>query len=51
MWAANRGALDAVRALLRAGADTGVRADDGWTAREAAEMLGDTEILRLLESR
>ncbi|WP_207140271.1 ankyrin repeat domain-containing protein [Rhodovibrio salinarum] len=49
MWAANRGAAGAVHRLLDAGASPTAQAKDGWTPQKAAQMLGDTEILRLLE--
>ena len=42
-------ARDAVRALIRAGADLELRNDDGWTARELAERNGKREAERLLE--
>jgi ankyrin repeat protein len=48
MLAANRGRLDVVRMLLAAGAEVNARAKDGWTALEAAEMVGDDEIATLL---
>jgi hypothetical protein len=38
-----------VRRLLDAGADPAARADDGWTPRKAAEMLGDPAVLQALE--
>jgi ankyrin repeat protein len=49
MWAANRGAVEAVRRLLAAGADPQARAEDGWTPQKAAEMLGDPDVLDALE--
>ena len=49
MWAANRGAVAAVRQLLAAGADPRARAEDGWTPKKAAEMLGDPDVLKALE--
>ena len=48
MLAANRGRLEAVRMLLQAGADPNLKAKDGWTALQAAEMIGDDEIVELL---
>ena len=48
MLAANRGALAIVEALMAAGADVNARADDGWTALEAAEMIGDDDIAAML---
>ncbi len=48
MLAANRGALAVVEALMAAGADVNARADDGWTALEAAEMIGDDDIAAML---
>ena len=50
MLAANRGRLDAVRMLLQAGAEVDSVADDGWTAVQAAEMIGDEEIVALLRA-
>jgi ankyrin repeat protein len=44
----HRGLLDLVRLLLAAGADPKLRAKDGWTALQAAEMVGDDEIVALL---
>ncbi|MEE8203282.1 MAG: ankyrin repeat domain-containing protein [Alphaproteobacteria bacterium] len=37
-----------VEALMAAGADVNARADDGWTALEAAEMIGDDDIAEML---
>ena len=48
MLAANRGFADIVRSLLAAGADPNARAADGWTALEAAEMIGDEPTLAIL---
>ncbi len=48
MLAANRGFSDSVRSLLAAGADVNARAADGWTALEAAEMIGDEVTLAIL---
>ncbi len=48
MLAANRGFADSVRSLLAAGADASARAADGWTAFEAAEMIGDEVTLAIL---
>ena len=49
MLAANRGAIRLVALLINAGADVNLRAKDGWTALEAARMVGDTEIEGLLK--
>ncbi|MGQ0674777.1 MAG: ankyrin repeat domain-containing protein [Rhodospirillales bacterium] len=49
MMASNRGAIEAVRMLIAAGADVNRRAKDGWTALEAAEMIGDDAIMDLLK--
>ncbi|MDH3468785.1 MAG: ankyrin repeat domain-containing protein, partial [Gammaproteobacteria bacterium] len=49
MLAANRGAVQAVTLLLAAGANVNARAKDGWTALEAARMIGDNEIESLLK--
>ncbi len=48
MLAANSGVLSAVRLLLAAGADANARANDGWTALEAAGMIGADEIAAAL---
>ena len=45
MWAANGGFVSIVRSLLAAGADPGVVAEDGWTALQAAEMIGDEDVI------
>jgi ankyrin repeat protein len=37
-----------VRTLLAAGAEVNTRAADGWTALEAAEMIGDEVTLAIL---
>ena len=50
MLAANRGFVDLVRLLLDQGADVGIRAKDGWTALQAAEMIGDGETAALLRA-
>ncbi len=50
MLAANRGFIDLVRLLLDQDAEVGVRAKDGWTALQAAEMIGDDEIVALLRT-
>lgn len=50
MLAANRGMLSTVRKLLNAGADVDLTAQDGWTATEAAEMVGATDIVEALRS-
>jgi len=48
MLAANRGLIGIVELLLAAGANTNIRAKDGWTALTAAEMIGDTEIADII---
>ena len=48
MLAANRGYLDIMRLLLGRGARVDLRAKDGWTAFQAAEMIGDDEAMALL---
>ena len=48
MLAANRGRLTVMQRLLGAGADVNVKAKDGWTALQAAEMIGDDEAVALL---
>ena len=50
MRAANRGALAIVRLLLAHGASVDIVAKDGWTALQAAEMIGDAEIAALLRA-
>ena len=50
MLAANRGFADLVRLLLERGARVDSRAKDGWTALQAAEMIGDEEIAALLRA-
>ena len=50
MLAANRGFVDLVRLLLDQGADVRIRAKDGWTALQAAEMIGDNETAALLRA-
>jgi len=51
MLAANRDMLVAVKHLLSAGANVEIVARDGWTAIQAAEMIGATEIIEALDSR
>jgi ankyrin repeat protein/formylmethanofuran dehydrogenase subunit D len=48
MLAANRGALGVVTSLVAAGADVNIRANDGWTALKAAEMIGEDDIVQHL---
>lgn len=50
MLAANRDMLTVVRYLLSAGADASIIATDGWTAMQAAEMVGATDIIKELNS-
>jgi ankyrin repeat protein len=50
MLAANRGFLDIVRLLLAHGAEVDIVAKDGWTALQAAEMIGDEETAALLRA-
>jgi cytohesin len=50
MLAANRGFLDVVHLLLAHGARIDIVAKDGWTALQAAEMIGDEEIAALLRA-
>ncbi|MDJ0607941.1 MAG: ankyrin repeat domain-containing protein [Kiloniellales bacterium] len=50
MLAANRGFVDLVSLLLDQGAEVGIRAKDGWTALQAAEMIGDNETAALLRA-
>ena len=50
MLAANRARLEAVKLLLGAGAEVSLKAEDGWTALAAAEMIGDGEIAALLRA-
>ena len=49
--AAALGGADAVRVLLERGADPTIRANDGWTAGEAARMAGHMDIANTLERR
>ena len=48
MLAANVGSVSGVQILIEAGADVSLTAKDGWTALEAAEMIGDDESATLL---
>ena len=50
MLAANRGSLDILRLLLAQGARVDIVAKDGWTALEAAVMIGDDEAAALLRT-
>ncbi|MDX1434688.1 MAG: ankyrin repeat domain-containing protein, partial [Gammaproteobacteria bacterium] len=50
MYAANSGFADLVEALLARGADVDARASDGWTAIQAAEMVGETAIVDRLRA-
>jgi ankyrin repeat protein len=50
MLAANRGYLEVLRILIAAGAEIGAVAEDGWTALQAAEMIGDDEAAALLRA-
>ena len=50
MLAANRGYLDILRLLLAHGARVDLTAKDGWTALQAAEMIGDEEAAALLRA-
>ena len=48
MWAANGGFGSIVDTLLAAGADVGAVAADGWTAWEAAEQAGHSDLANRL---
>ena len=50
MLAANRGQWEIVSRLLEAGADASLVAVDGWTAAEAARMVGEDALARRLET-
>ena len=50
MYAANSGFSDLVERLLANGADVGATARDGWTAIQAAEMVGETAIAERLRA-
>ena len=50
MYAANSGFADLVETLLTRGADVDATASDGWTAIQAAEMVGETAIVERLRS-
>ncbi len=50
MYAANHGFADLVDLLLARGADPRARAVDGWTAMEAAEMVGESGIIAALKA-
>ena len=50
MYAANSGFADLVDLLLAPGADVNASASDGWTALQAAEMVGETGIMRRLRA-
>lgn len=49
MLAANLGQTAMVDALLALGADPLARARDGWTAAEAARMIGEQALARRIE--
>ncbi|XP_046983222.1 ankyrin repeat domain-containing protein 65-like [Schistocerca americana] len=48
LWAAQKGAVEELRALLMAGADVGVRDHFGWTALHRAAARGHVEVVRWL---
>jgi len=50
MYAANSGFADLVETLLANGADVDATASDGWTALQAAEMVGETGIVERLRA-
>jgi ankyrin repeat protein len=50
MYAANSGFTDLIGILLAGGADVGATARDGWTAVQAAEMVGETAIVDRLRA-
>lgn len=50
MYAANSGFADLVERLLAVGADVDAKARDGWTAIQAAEMVGETAIAERLRA-
>lgn len=50
MYAANHGFADLVDLLLDRGADPRAQAADGWTALEAAEMVGESGIMAALKA-
>ena len=51
MWAANNGLKNMVEYLVGRGADPSIKANDGWTAGEAARMAGHVDIANTLERR
>ncbi len=51
MWAANNGLKGMVEFLVERGADPTIKANDGWTAGEAARMAGHMDIANTLERR
>ena len=51
MWASSKGRVQAVTALLDAGADPNARLADGRTAAELAEAKGHPEVARLIRER
>ena len=50
MYAANSGFADLVGILLANGANVAATASDGWTAVQAAEMVGETAIVKRLRA-
>jgi ankyrin repeat protein len=50
MYAANSGFADLVERLLASGADVDAMASDGWTAIQAAEMVGEAAIVERLRA-
>ena len=51
MLAANLGRVAIVELLLQAGANASLRAADGWTAAQAARMIGEEALARYLEAQ
>ncbi len=50
MLAANRDMLSTVELLLKAGANVDISGNDGWTAVQAAQMVGATDIVKMLKN-